>query len=53
MDPNGKCFKAKIEVPRSGVERSEKGRASEQIGLGGVSRVNITRSDQSECIKEK
>ena len=34
MDPNGKLFEAKLEVPRSGVERSEEGRAIKQIGLG-------------------
>ena len=34
LDPNGKLFLAKLEVPKSGVERSEQGKASENIGLG-------------------
>ena len=34
MGPNGNLFKAKLEVPRSGVKRAEQGRASEHIGLG-------------------
>ena len=34
MDPNCNLFQAKLEVPSSGVEREEQGRASEHIGLG-------------------
>ena len=37
MDPNGSYFK--LEVPRSGVERAEQGRASEQIGLGWIDQI--------------
>ena len=33
MDPNGKLFEAKLEVPMIRVEREEQGRASEKIGL--------------------
>ena len=36
IDPNGKLFKAKLEVPRSTVERAEQGRSSEKIVLGWI-----------------
>ena len=43
MGPNGKLFKSKLEVPRSGVERSEQGRASEQIGLGWIENIKYNQ----------
>ena len=47
MDPNGKFFKAKLEVPRSGVETAEQGRASKQVGLcwSEQSKENKIRAD--------
>ena len=36
MDPNFKLFQEKIEGTRSGVEREEQVRASENIGLGWI-----------------
>ena len=33
MDPNGKLFEAKLEVPRSRVEREDQRRTSEHIVL--------------------
>ena len=46
MDPNGKLFEEKSEVPRIGVERSEQGRAIKHIGLGWIdqSKENHRRS---------
>ena len=44
MDPNCKLFYATLEVPSSGVKRSEQLKASEQIGLGWIEKSKENQS---------
>ena len=46
MDPNRKLFQATLEIPRNGVEKTEKGRARENIGFG-WSNQGEKKTDQS------
>ena len=45
MYPNGKLIWAKLEVPRSGVEREDQGRASEQADWIGLDWIGLEWSE--------
>ena len=44
MYPNGNLFEEKMEVPRTGVDRKEQGRAIKRIGLDWCDQIREDKS---------